>query len=347
MTYLDHNATSIVHPAVREAMEPWWGCPANPSSVHGPGRRAAAAVERAAEHVAALVGKEPREVVFTSGATEANRHWLHALSILHPACALHVGATEHPSLLQLPGVQRVEVDADGRHRFDGCLPAWSIMAANHETGVQSDLEALSRLGGVGHIDATAAAGRMELALDWVDAVTLSAHKIGGPMGVGALVARERELPALFQGSQQRARRGGTVPTPLVVGFGEAARLACLERDARLERWRGLQERLEAFLLSQGARIVGRQRLPTVVNAVFEGLPAETLVQALDLQGIAVSAGSACASGSVGPSPVLQAMADPEPAGGVRFSFGWSTTQDDIEAVERVLPSVLDGARLFL
>jgi cysteine desulfurase len=346
--YLDHHATSPVHPLVLEAMRPWWTTPANPSSVHAAGRRAARAIEEAAEQVAALVGKVPRDVVFTSGATEANALWFHAMRVAGQD-QIAIGGTEHPSVtLHAPGAHVLPVSPDGQplpdaHPVDGR----SVMAANHETGVQTELARFLALDGWLHVDATAAAGRMPLALAAVDAVTLSAHKIGGPVGVGALVSPHHDLAPLFQGAQQRGRRGGTLNTAGIVGFGCTARLAREELSARTAAWRVLQERLEALVVANGGRIVGVDRVPTVVNAVFPGLPAEAVVQALDLQGIATSAGAACSSGSVSASPVLTAMGDPEPAGGVRFSLGWSSTVADVEAVERVLPGVLAGARLFL
>lgn len=347
MIYLDHNATSPLHPAVREAMAPWLSGPFNASSVHTLGRRAAAAVDEAAHHVARLVGRDPREVVFTSGATEANALWFHA--VRHRSGRVFVGSTEHPSVLAVATqAERLAVDPTGRHHdLPAGIAGASILAVNHETGVISDLQRLLYGDGWRHVDATAAAGRIRLELGGADAITLSAHKIGGPPGVGALVASDLELEPMFPGSQQRGRRGGTLNTPGIVGFGVAAKLALEELDARRERWAALKARLVATILRLGGEVVGENTVPSVVDAVFPGLPAETLVQALDLRGIATSAGSACASGSVHPSPVLEAMGHPEPSGGLRFSFGWSTATSDIVAVEQALPDVLEVARLFL
>ncbi|MCB9690510.1 MAG: aminotransferase class V-fold PLP-dependent enzyme [Alphaproteobacteria bacterium] len=349
MIHLDHAATSPLHPAVRAAMEPWWGVPCNPSSVHTSGRRAAAAVERAAEQVAALVGKRATEVVFTSGATEANVHWFHAMRAAGRAGRVAIGATEHPSVRAAAGgCEVLAVDAAGRH---GPLPSGidglSVQAVNHETGVITDLAALREGGGWRHVDATAGAGRIPLDLAWADGVTLSAHKLGGPLGVGALIAVDTELAPLLPGTQQRGRRGGTLNTPGIVGFGEAARLARVDLEARRALWARCEARIVALVEGFGGGRVGGHTVPSVVNVVFPGLPAEAVVQALDLRGIAASAGSACASGSVGPSPVLEAMGHPEPDGGVRFSLGWSTTEADVDALESALPAVLEGLRAWL
>lgn len=338
MIYLDHNATSPLLPEVREILLQWLDRPANPSSIHTPGQRAAAAIERAAAQVAALCGGRASDVVFTSGATEANHLWFLGQAQRHVA----VGATEHPSVhaaaRRAGSSSIIPVDARGMHDYTG-LPvgcAVSVMAANHETGVVHDLEPLR--GRELHVDASAAAGRIALSLPHAS-VTLSAHKIGGPLGVGALVSPAIE--PMFMGSQQRGRRAGTLNTPGIVAFGLAAELALTHAAERHRRWTGLQTRLSSALQSLGARIVGPPGLPTVVNAVFPGLPAELIVQALDLRGVCVSAGAACASGSVDRSPVLEAMGDPEPDGGVRFSFGWSTDPDDVEVAIAALQQVLE------
>lgn len=347
MIYLDHNATSPLHPDVREAMEPWFGVPCNPSSIHGPGRRAAAAIEQAREQVAALVGADPGDLVFTSGATESNALWFH--SVRDRPGRVFVGATDHPSVrLSAPHAERLAVDADGRHAdLPPDIAGASVMAVNHETGVITDLERLRKGSGWRHVDATAGAGRLPLALGWADGITLSAHKIAGPLGIGALFSRDREFDPLLPGSQQRGRRGGTLNTPAIVGFGHAAALALQDLDERRARWSACRERLVRLLVGEGGEPLGGPTVPSVVNVVFPDLPAETLVQALDLRGIAVSAGSACASGSVRPSPVLTAMGHPQPTSAIRFSFGWSTRESDIEAVERALPEVLQTVRAFL
>lgn len=360
MIYLDHNATSPLLPEALEAMRPWLGVPANPASAHQAGQRAAVAVEEARAHVAALVGGDPAGVVFTSGATEANHT---ALRGLFGARRVAVGAVEHPCVLAAADVlaaQGVRVDRlgagrDGRVRLDDVphdIDALCLMAANHETGVLQDLdgarEICRRLGASLHVDATQAAGRVALRLGDVHSVALSSHKIGGPGGVGALVLPDGEpYPALLTGgSQERGRRAGTVHTAGVVGFGEAARIALKDMEARRSRWARQSTRLRAGLIALGARLVGDpdRLLTNTTTVVFAGIPGELLVQALDLAGICASSGAACASGSLEPSPVLRAMGDPEPAGAVRFSLGPSTEDREIDGLLERLPGVLTAAR---
>lgn len=355
LVYLDHNATSPLLPEVLEAMRPWLGVPANPSSAHRAGQRAAVAVEQAREHVAALVGGAPAGVVFTSGATEANHTFLRGAGAATIACS----GIEHPSVIaavRASGARRVELPVDGLGRVR-CVAdeadVVSLMAANHETGVLQDLDAAralaGRLGARVHVDATQAAGRAPLELAWADGVVLSSHKLGGPGGVGALVLRDGDPfpPLLGGGSQERGRRAGTVHTAGVVGFGEACRLARLELEARRARWARQSARLRAGLRALGGRLVGdpERLLPNTTCVVFQGIPGESLVQALDLRGICVSSGAACASGSLEPSPVLLAMGDPEPGGGLRVSLGPRTTDDEVDALLAALPQVLELARI--
>lgn len=329
MIYLDHNATTPALPEVVEAVQQWMTRPGNASSIHRPGQAAAAAIARATEQVAALVGADPKQLVFTSGATEANHLWAHQVRGRRVA----VGATEHPSN-QPAEAETIPVDVHGQPLLDGVeADVVSLQAANHETGVALVHDWAGDL----HTDASAAAGRMRLAL--TGAVTLSAHKIGGPLGVGALIADAIE--PVFSGSQQRGRRGGTSNTPAIVGFGVAAAEALHQLEARRTLWFDLQQELLRGVQALGGRVVGPPTLPTVVNAVFEGLPAELVVQALDGQGVCASAGAACASGSIGPSPVLEAMGDPQPDGGVRFSLGWSTTGEEVRGAVDALTRVIE------
>ncbi|MCB9678527.1 MAG: aminotransferase class V-fold PLP-dependent enzyme [Alphaproteobacteria bacterium] len=355
MIYLDHNATSPLLPEVRDAMEPWLGVPANPSSVHAAGRAAARAVEAAAAEVAALVGGRAQGVVFTSGATEANHAWFHAMRAEGRARTVAVGAFEHPCVLaaarRCEAVIDVPMGPDGRARLEG-VPATdgtSLMAVNHETGVVQPLAALRERSGWRHVDATAGAGRLALDLGWAEAVVLSAHKLGGPMGVGALVVQGADPfpPLLEGGSQQRGRRAGTVPTPLVVGFGAAAHLARVELDARRATWATQRERLVRAVRGAGGEVVGEGAVPSVVDAVFAGLPAETLVQALDLRGICASAGAACASGSIETSPVLLAMGHAHADGGLRVSLGPCTTDAEVDAFCEAIGPVVEALRSVL
>jgi cysteine desulfurase len=358
--HLDHNATSPLLPEVLDAMRPWLGVPANPASAHRSGQAAAAAVERARAHVAALVGGNPAGVVFTSGATEANHLAIYGLVAKAGRRGWMTSAIEHPCVHDAARrwaepVATLPVGPDGRARIVA-LPAdlagLSLMAANHETGVLQPIDeaaaAARAVGAALHVDATQAAGRVPLALGDVDAVALSSHKLGGPAGVGALVLRDGEPfgPLLGGGGHERGRRAGTVNTAGVVGFGEACRIAAAASTARAAAWGARRARLEAALVALGGRIVGAEA-PRVANTtlvIFAGLRADGLVQALDLAGFATSAGAACASGSLRPSPVLAAMGDAEPTGGLRISLGPSTTDDDLSALFAALPAVLDAAR---
>jgi cysteine desulfurase len=374
--YLDHSATSPLRPEVMEAMRPWLGAPANPASAHALGRAAAAAVERAREQVAALVGGRPDGVVFTSGATEANHQAIAGAAALREG-RVWVSAVEHPCVQAAAArlaehgreVGLLPVGEDGVVRLErqpGGVVA--LLAVQHETGVVQPLEQLRAWREAGadlspleaprprllrpdggartpwvHVDATQAAGRIALSLGWADSVALSAHKIGGPAGIGALVLRDGEaFPALFPGVQERARRGGTVNVAGAVGFGAACVLAACE----VGYGRGLQASLEAGLTGLGARIIGADapRVGSTTMAVFPGLRGDAIVAALDLRGVCVSAGAACASGSLRPSPTLLAMGDPEPAGGVRFSLGPQTTEAEILRAIEALRAALSGLR---
>ncbi len=340
MIYLDHNATSPLRPAALEAMIPWLGAAANPFSAHALGRAAAAAVDRARGQVAALAGWHREGVYFTSGATEANTT---ALS----RGRWRVSAVEHPSVL-VWGDGVVPVDDRGRVVLDGLVDALegytglSVMLANNETGVVepiAELAALARRAGVLlHVDASQAPGRIPLRVD-ADFVTLSAHKFGGPQGVGALLVRPGRAPEplLRGGPQERGRRAGTPNVAGIVGMGAAA--ACVFDAMRPAR----RDRLEAGLVALGGRVAGAgaDRLPNTTCVAFNGIEAADLVMALDLEGVAVSAGSACASGSPEPSHVLRAMGFVGSA--VRFSLGPDTTDAEVDtatdSVARVLARV--------
>lgn len=362
MVYLDHNATTPMLPAVLEAMSPWFGVPANPSSVHQHGQRAAVALEEAREDVAALVGGNPAGVVFTSGATEANH------LCLRGAWAQRTGGhkvllspIEHPcvrSAAQALGelgaqLEWMRVGASGRCEVGQelqDLAIVSMMAVNHETGViQPVAEALRLAASVGaffHVDAVQGAGRIPLDLAAVDGVVISSHKIGGPAGVGALILKNGDpFPAFIGGgAQERGRRAGTVNTAGAVGFAKACALARMDLTTRANRWRDLSARLRRGLLALGGRIVGDLELlvPNTTCAVFGEARGESLVQALDLRGVSVSSGAACASGSLEASPVLTAMGERNPNGGLRVSLGWNTQDSDIEALLASLGPVLEA-----
>ncbi len=363
MIYADHNATAPLRGEVREAMLPWLDRVGNPASVHRAGQTARMAVERAREQVAALIGGNSTGVVFTSGATEANHTALLGAWQLAGRPGVVASPIEHPCVqaclsgLEARGarVERWAVGADGVVLVRPISPdvgVVSLMAANHETGVIQPIERAweeaRSIGAFLHVDATQAAGRIPLQLSDADAVVLSSHKLGGPGGVGALVLRNGDPfpPLLRGGAQERGRRSGTVNIAGVVGFGEACRVALRELDRESEHVRGLSEQLWAGLRQFGARRIGcpDRRLPNTTTVVFPGLLGESLVQALDIAGVCVSSGAACASGSVEPSPVLVAMGDPEPAGGVRFSLGRTNTAADIDAILSIVPGVLESVR---
>ncbi|GAB4237592.1 MAG: cysteine desulfurase family protein [Methyloligellaceae bacterium] len=377
--YLDHNATAPLRPEARDAMREALEIFGNPSSVHEEGRKARAAVERARAQVAAFAGCEPGEVVFTSGASEANQTVIGSGFDL-----IAVSAVEHESVLAA-GRARAAA-AEGQAQFveipvarDGTVdlshladvlpalqrqgqsisnPLISVQMANGETGVLQPLEqvveAAREQGYAIHTDAVQAAGRIPLdfhAAD-VDFLSISAHKIGGPKGVGALIVREgRTLDPLIRGGgQERGRRSGTENVPGIVGFGAAAQAAQRDLEQMPEIAR-LRDRLEeeAVALSGGrARVIaaGSPRLPNTAALALEGAKAETLVIALDLAGIAVSAGSACSSGKATRSHVLQAMGlAPELADAtLRVSLGWNSCEADVERFLQAWRTVAGGMK---
>jgi len=358
--YLDHNATTPLRPEVREAMIAALDAGSgNPSSVHAEGAAARAAVERAREAVAALLGAAPRQVVFTSGATEANNTVL-AATRRH----LVTSTAEHPSVLgpaealedRGVGVTRVPVDAQGRLDPEAVAAALgpetdlvSILWANNETGVVQPLEAIAERvrarGAALHVDATQAAGRLPLEpLAAADFVSLSAHKLNGPPGVGALVVRRPLPPLLRGGGQEEARRAGTENVPGIVGLGVACSLAAAERGERAARDAALRDRLWEGLRALGARRNGdaEHALSNTLHVELPGRDAELLVQALDLEGVAVSSGAACHSGSVSPSHVLLAMgrSPAQARASLRFSVGWGVDAAAVDAALERLRGVL-------
>lgn len=375
--YFDYNATVPPHPEVREVMDAVarerWG---NPQSAHAWGRRARAVVEDAREQVAALVGCEPRQVTFTSGATEANNWVLKGRALAsNPRGAFLVGATEHASVrrpaayLAERGVPagEIPVDDQGRIRPEALRQALerhhpvdlvSVMWANNETGTLQPVAELAAVcAGAGvpmHTDAVQAAGKVAVACGGgIAALSLSAHKLGGAQGVGALVRDPEALaldPLLHGGSHERDRRAGTENVAGIAGFGCAARLARERWESAAAHTRTLRDRLEERLV-QGpckARVVGgaAERLPNTSCLRLPGVEAETLLMNLDLEGIAVSSGSACASGGLQPSPVLQAMgyAPEEARGAVRVSLGADTAPEDVAHLAERLEAIVGRLR---
>ncbi len=342
--YLDYNATAPVKPAVIEVMAETMASVGNPSSVHGAGRAARQRLARARQEVAALTGASPDTVTFTSGGTEANNQALRGQG------KVAVSAIEHPSVLALAdegciapvdGEGLIDLDALG-NLLDRARPdLLAVMLANNETGVIQPIRAIASIArGAGirlHVDAIQAAGKIPLDIEdlGADTLSLSAHKLGGPQGVGALVHRPggAPVPLLHGGAQEARQRAGTENLPGIVGFGKAASLA-LGDEGFAERVRHLRDHLEAVLadIVPELRVASRNapRLPNTSCIILPGLSHETQLIHFDLAGIAVSAGSACSSGRVGPSPVLTAMglslAEAEAA--IRVSFGWNSGGED-------------------
>jgi cysteine desulfurase len=371
-SYLDYNATAPIRDEVREAVTEALALPGNPSSVHAEGRAARSAVETAREKVAALVGARPEDVVFTSGATEANALALAPRDGGKWRC--YVSAVEHPSALCggrfAPGnVTRFPVTADGvanleslaeqlrESRASGEKPFVSLMAANNETGALQPVAEAARIvhdaGGLLHTDAVQAAGRIKLDIAALGAelLSLSAHKIGGPKGVGALVLREGATvePVMKGGSQERRRRAGTENVAGIVGFGVAAELALadLAKAGEIARLRDEMER-GALALAPGAVVLSGNvaRLPNTTCLAVPGVKAETLVIGLDLAGVAVSSGSACSSGKVETSHVLGAMgvADELKQGAIRVSLGFGTANADIYSFHKAFGELIGRLR---
>lgn len=370
--YLDHNATTPLDARVLDAMLPFLRGPyANASSAHRQGRAARDAIETARAQVAALVGADPGEVIFTSGGTEANNLAIKGVAEAGPRGRLLYSGIEHPSVyepMQALGrrgwpVEVIPVDADGRveltalaRQLDGGARLVSCMSANNETGLVQDAARIANLarraGAVFHTDAVQAAGKIPLSFPGSGAqlMSLSSHKLYGPKGAGALIAdRGLELePLLHGGGQEKNLRGGTENVAAIVGFGAAAELAAAELEARRAHLQRLRDRLEKRL----ARITGLRvfaamasRLPNTVQFALPPLHSATLLGLLDRKGYAVSSGSACASGSDVASPVLLAMGVPEDAAlcAIRVSLGKDNTEGDVEAFVEALEAVLGEA----
>ena len=359
--YLDFNATAPLVPAARQAMALALAEVGNPSSIHAEGRAARDRVERARNQVAGLLGRPREQVVFTSGGTEANALGVATLAAAAELRGLpRVVATtpiEHPSLLgavrALRGweIRLLGVTSEGAITAGGLdgVGLLALATVNHELGVIADpcvIAAARTAGALVHVDGVQAAGKLALAALDADSLAISAHKLGGPQGVGAValaIDAEAHAPA---GHQERGRRGGTENTIGIAGFGAAA--AALE----LAAWPAVGElgaRLETGLLAiEGVRIhgAGAPRIGGTINAGFAGARGESIVIALDLEGVATSTGAACTSGSVQPSAVLLGLGQPADRAreAVRFSLGRTTTIDEIDRVLALLPAIALRAR---
>jgi cysteine desulfurase len=356
--YMDHNATTTLRPEARAAALAAMEVPGNPSSVHTEGRAARAIIEKARGEVARLAGAKPAEVIFGSGGTEAARTAFHAASAAQYVMRLIVSAVEHEAVLAsatatgLP-LDILPVDGEGRadlaalRRLLAAKPGKALVAlmpANNETGViqpvAEAVEIAHEAGALFLCDAVQAAGKMPLDFTALgaDMMMLGGHKIGAPMGVGALIMREG-LPfaALAVGGGQEARRrAGSENVAGIAGFGAAARIA-LEELENLAALRHLRDEMEEKIATRAPDAIflgsGAERLPNTSYIAAPGLDAETLLMALDLDGIAVSAGAACSSGKVGRPRVLEAMGVPADLakGAVRVSLGWTSKPEDIDA----------------
>jgi cysteine desulfurase len=360
--YFDWNATAPLRVEARAAIVEALSLTGNASSVHSEGRSTRRLVEAAREQVAALVGAEAKGVTFTSSATEANMLALTpALEIgrrKEPRDRLFVSAIEHPSVRgggRFPAnvVEPLPVTSDGSTdlvELERCLlraerPLVSVMLANNETGVIQPIADIAHIvhaaNGVLHVDAVQGAGRIDcsIAALGADLLSVSAHKLGGPQGAGALVRRDEihiAEPLIKGGSQERSLRAGTENVAAIAGFGAAAAAANASRQADAARMTALRDRLETGLkaTTPQAVIFGKSvpRLPNTTLFAVPGIKAETAIISFDLNGVAVSSGSACSSGRVQASHVLAAMGV-EPSltqGAVRVSLGWTTTEGDVE-----------------
>lgn len=372
--YLDNNATTPVAPRVLERMLPFlrerFG---NPSSFHSFGSSVMEAVEEARANVAALLGAPPGSVYFTSGGTESDNWALRSSLALTGRRTLVTTPVEHPAVLETArelaregaALRLAEVDGNGvvdpdalRGVLDGSVAVVSIMAANNETGVLMPLaevaESVRECGAILHTDAVQAAGKIPVSVDesGVDLLSLSAHKIHGPKGVGALYVRPgTALPPLVTGGHhERGMRAGTYNVPGIVGFGEAALMALESLEEDSARMLALRDRLEEGILGgcPGASIAARgaARLPNTTTALFAGIESEAVLTLLDMQGISASSGSACSTGSKDPSHVLSAMRiDRNLANSaIRFSIGRFNTAEEVDYVLGVLRSVVERLR---
>ncbi|MDH5752378.1 MAG: cysteine desulfurase [Deltaproteobacteria bacterium] len=371
-TYLDYNATAPLLPEAAGEMKALLDGPggefANPSSPHRFGQEARAALETMRARLAGVLGCHPREVIYTSGGSEANNMILRHLVDGGPGAHLITSPQEHPSIMRCAewlrqrGVAVSYLPLDGRgvvetEALAGLLRPEtrlvSVMAANNETGVVQPLKrlaaALRKADPEGrvmlHSDAVQALGRIDLSFGkWgLDAITLAAHKLGGPKGIGALVVRENRAvpPLILGGGQERGRRAGTESVVLATGFSAAAEWTAQNMQINSTRMAGLRDGLEQGLAGvQGFYVNGAEapRLPNTTSLGFAGVSAVSLLVALDLDGIAVSTGSACSSGALEPSHVLRAMdvGEDRLAGSLRISLGYRTSDEDIRwCVERL------------
>ncbi len=376
--YLDHNATTPVHPEVLEAMLPYYRDKfGNASSVHSYGREAREAIDEAREQVAELIGADPREIVFTSGGTESDNFAIKGVAFLNKDKGNHIitSAIEHHAVLntckylERKGfeVTYLRVDEYGVVDLNQLVDSITdrtilitIMHANNEIGTIQPLEEIGRIAkerGIPlHTDAVQTVGKIPLSVDelQVDLLSLSGHKIYGPKGVGALyVRRGMRLEKLIHGGHhERNRRAGTENVPGIVGLGKAAQLALKNMDREREHLWKLSERLKEGIMKrvEFVRQNGhpQNRIPNTINLSFEFVEGESIVLGLDMHGICVSTGSACTSGSLEPSHVLMALGvPPELAhGSVRFSLGSGNTEEEMDYTVEKVAEVVERLRMM-
>ena len=374
LLYLDHNATTPIDPEVRSSMLPWleneFG---NPSSVYSLGRRASAALAKAREQVASLVGALPSEIIFNSCGTEAtNSAILSALAIDPDKRHIITSAVEHSATIKLCEylatrgyeITWLPVDKDGLldpDKLETSITSEtaivSLLWANNETGVLFPVEEIASITTRKkvplHLDAVQAAGKVPINLEelGVQYVSLSAHKLYAPKGVGALyVNRRARYTPLLRGSQEESKRGGTQNVASIVAFGKAAELAQSHLLTAAQRIAKLRDRFEETILStvDGARRNGTDepRLPNTRNLTFAGIDAETALLLFDQEGLCCSAGSACSSGSINPSHVLTAMgvSRDEARASLRFSLGRTTTDSEVDRALEIIPRIIAKLR---
>lgn len=371
--YLDHNATTHLDARVLDAMLPYLSGPsANASSLHRYGRMARDAVEQARVQLARLLACEAKEIVWTSGGTEANNLALMGLTRGASPSRVLYGATDHPAVMEAAEalkergwqVEPIAVDGNGVVNFDllqgqlaaGPVRLVSVMRANNETGVIQDVARIAGMvharGALLHVDAVQAIGKIAVDVNELDAdlLSVSAHKIYGPKGCGALVVRSHvELSAIQHGgAQERGLRGGTENVAAIVGFGAAAELALAEMEARSGHALALRQRLEAGLRARPDTLIfgaeAPRRLANTLQFAIAGWDGEALLMALDRKGFAVSSGSACASGSGEPSHVLLAMGHDRVTakGAIRVSFGKDNTPAEVDGLLAALGQIAPG-----
>ena len=373
-TYLDYNAGAPLRPEARAVLSATLGV-GNASSVHAEGRRAGGLIENARSAVAALVAADAKQVTFTSGGSEANCTVLFPTVVIggqaKPVDRLLIGATEHPSVrtggrFDTDKVDEIPVDGEGRIEIEALEAALSfaadrgeavlvsVMLANNETGTIQPVAEITQIarghGAWVHTDAAQAAGRIPVDIGTlgVDFLTLSAHKLGGPQGCGAIIRRSEDVsfkPLITGGDQEYRLRAGTENVAAIAGFGEAAKAAAGDL-AMVDHWRRWRDRFAASVADIGEITIfsGRaERLPQTLCLAVDRVSAETMLIGLDLEGVAVSSGSACSSGRVGPSHVLAAMGvAPERARStIRISFGWDTDEKDLDKLEIALRRIVE------